>query len=251
MLKRALICVLIVLALSGCVKPAANTIPAATTPNATPGANASQMPAAFPSLPAVTPTSSASPTPFTPFTVKPGVDNLKIRVNPGLLFEALMMVQQTDELTVLGTAPGNQWTYIQTAAGTEGWVFSEFLQSSINLSQVPVREPKGVVVIKGRVLDASSTPIQGVGFDVSQGGGTSEASTNSVVTDTNGNFYAFLPDTASGTWTVSYTAIACKSNVWSDTACTTYKQGYTGSVDPLTQSVSLPQTGNPLLFTWR
>jgi uncharacterized protein YgiM (DUF1202 family) len=250
MLKRALICVLTLLALSGCVKPAGTTTPSAATPNATSGASASQVPGVFPSLPAVTPTSSASPTPFTPFTVKPAVDNLKIRVNPGLLFEAIMMVQQTDELTVLGTAPGNEWTYIQTATGTEGWVFSELLQSNVNLSQVPVREPKGVVVIKGRVLDAGSAPIQGVGFDVTQGG-AGEVSTNSVVTDANGNFYAFMPDTASGSWTVSYTAIACKSNVWSDTACTTYKQGYTGSVDPLTQSVSLPQTGNPLLFTWR
>jgi uncharacterized protein YgiM (DUF1202 family) len=240
---------MMLLALAACSKSAGNLQPAATS-TIPAGATASSMPGVFPSLPAVTPTSSASPTPFTPFTVKPSVDNLKIRVNPGLLFEALIMVQQTDELTVLGTSPGNEWTYIKTADGTEGWVFSQLLQSSVDLAQVPVREPKGLVVIKGRVLDAGGVPIQGVAFDVSQGG-AGDPSTNSAVTDANGIFYAFLPDTASGSWTVSYTAIGCKSNVWSDATCSTYKSGYTGSVDPLTQSVTLPQSGGPLLFTWR
>jgi uncharacterized protein YgiM (DUF1202 family) len=250
MLKKALICVLIALAVSGCSKSAGSLPPTSTS---TPAENmaASPMPQAFPSLPAiVTPTSSVSPTPFTTFTVQPAVDNLNIRVNPGTLFEVLMMVQKTDVLTVLGTAPGAEWTYVQTAASAEGWVHSELLQSSVDLAQIPVREPKNVLLIKGRVIDASGVPIQGVGFDVSLStAGT--PSTNSVVTDANGFFYSFLPDTASGAWTVSYTAIACKSNVWSDTTCTNYKAGYTGSVDPLTQTVNLPQSGDPLLFTWR
>ena len=113
-----------------------------------------------------------------------------------------------------------------------------------------MREPKGLVVIKGRVVDAGGLPIQGAAFDVSMGG-AGDPSTSSAVTDANGLFYAFLPDTASGTWTVSYTAIGCKSNVWSDSTCSTYKSGYTGSVDPVTQTVTLPQSGGPLLFTWR
>jgi hypothetical protein len=60
-----------------------------------------------------------------------------------------------------------------------------------------------------------------------------------------------MPETASGTWTVTYTTTACTSNVWNDTTCTTYKAGYTGSIDPPTQTVTLPQSGNPLLFTWK
>lgn len=248
MIKRVLICVLIVLAISGCSKSAKSIQPLAT-PTAG-GAKSSPAPATFPTLPAVTPTSSASPTPFTPFKVNPAVDNLKVRVNPGMLFEAMILTQQTDELTVLGMASGGQWIYIQTAGGTEGWVFSELVKSSVDLTRVPVREPKGVVVIKGRVLDASGTPIQGVGFDVSQSSG-SGSSVNSVVTDASGTFFAFLPDTSTGAWSVNYTSIACKSNVWSDTTCSTYKTGYTGSVDPLNQTVNLPQGGNLLQFTWR
>lgn len=173
-----------------------------------------------------------------------------MRVNPGMLFEAMILAQQTDELTVLGMAPGGEWIYIQTAGGTEGWVFSELLKSSVDLSKVPVRDPKGLILVKGRVVDASGTPIQGVGFDVSQKN-SAGSSSNSVKTDANGTFYSFLPDTASGAWSVTYTSIACKSNVWSDPTCSTYKTGYTGSVDPLNQTVNLPQGGTPLLFTWR
>jgi hypothetical protein len=75
------------------------------------------------------------------------------------LFDALIMVQQTDTLTVLGKAPGGEWMNIQTADGVEGWVFAELLKSAVNLEQVPVREPKDVILIKGRVLDVTGTPI--------------------------------------------------------------------------------------------
>jgi uncharacterized protein YgiM (DUF1202 family) len=243
MLKKVLILVLIVLALSACSKSASSTEATATVAAAAP------TPAIFPSLPALTPTSSASPTPFTPFNVKPGVDNLKVRMNPGYLFDALIMVQQTDTLTVLGKAPGGEWMNIQTEGGVEGWVFAELLKSAVNLEQVPVREPKEVILIKGRVLDAFGTPIQGVGFEIKQGTET-DTPTNIVLTDANGDFYSFLPAGSSGTWTVTQTAVACKSNVWSDSTCATYKAGYTGTVEPQTLTVSLPQ-GSPLAFTWK
>jgi len=255
MLKRALICILIVLLVTGCSKAMSSIPPTPTAAPATPLAAASAVaspnPSPFPSLPAVTPTSSASPTPFTPFTVKPLVDNLKLRVNPGFLFETLILLQQTDTLTVLGMAPGGEWIYVKNEAGNEGWVFAELLASSVDVRQVPVREPKGVLVIKGLVKDANGLPIQGVGFDVNQGATAGEPSGNNVNTDPNGMFYAFLPDSASGAWTVSYGSIACRSNVWSDTSCSTYKQGYTGNVDPISQTVNLPQSGEPLAFTWR
>ena len=250
MLKRTLICGLMILIAAGCSK-SATTLRPASTPTSSASPEASAQPAAFPSLPAITPTSSASPTPFVAFTVKPAVDNLKIRVNPGRLFEALMMVQQTDELTVLGTSPGGEWTYVQTADGSQGWAFSQLLQSSVDLSQVPVRQPKDVLVIKGQVtIDISAAPISGIVFDITHGEGT-EASSNPVVTDASGMFYAFLPDTASGTWKVSFTGIDCKSSVWSDSTCSTYEPGFTGNIDPPTQNLDLPQSGGPLKFVFR
>lgn len=249
MLKQILVIVLVVLALSGCSKAASKAVPT-STPIEIPSVEPSQVAVTPQNLIIVTPTNSASPTPFTEFTVNPAVDNLKIRVNPGMLFEALILAQQTDTLKVLGTAPGNEWTYIQTEAGVEGWVFTLLLKSSVDLTQIPVRQPKNVQLIKGRVLDAGGKPIKGVGFEVSLK--TEGETTNNVVTtDANGMFYAFMPETASGAWTVTQTAISCDSNVWSDNTCSTYKSGYTGNVDPLSQTVTLPQNADPLAFTWK
>jgi uncharacterized protein YgiM (DUF1202 family) len=241
MLKRILVLVLFVLALSSCSKSASSTDPTAT--------GTASTSVAFPSLAALTPTVSTNPTPYAPFTVKSGVDNLNVRMSPGYLFDVLMVVQPTDALSVLGKAPGGEWINVKTADGVEGWVFAELLKSDVDLEQVSVSEPKDVLLIKGRVLDAAGTPIQGVGFDVKQGT-EADALTNAVVTDANGEFFSFLPTTSSGAWTVTYTATACKSNVWSDSACSNYKAGYTGNVTPQTLTVNLPQ-GSPLAFTWK
>ena len=184
MFKKTLLFVLIMLAIAGCSKSAENITPVVTT-QVTPGTT--QPALIFPTIPPTTPTSSASPTPFTSFTVKPSVDNLKLRLNPGFLFDALRMVQQTDPLTVLGKAPGGEWTYVQTADGAEGWVFTQLLTSGIDLKQVPVREPKDVVLVKGRVLDANNIPIPGVGFLIAEGSST-DSSNNITHTDTNGDF---------------------------------------------------------------
>jgi len=237
MVKRFLLLSLFILMLAGCSKSADTAQATATVTSPAPGA--------LPNLPALTPTSSASPTPFTPFAAKPGVDNLKVRVNPGYLFDALLMAQQTDSLTVQGKAPGGEWIAVQTADGVEGWVFAELLKSDVDLDRIPMREPKDVALIKGRVLDATGIPIQGVTFDLKQGD-----LSNTVTTDANGDFYSYLPLDASGTWTVTQTGIACKSNVWSDKACSTYKTGYTGTVAPQTITVPLPQS-SPLTFSWK
>lgn len=242
MLKRTPFFIVLVLLVSACSKPASEATPTSTA--ATP-----ETGVPFPTLPAQTPTPSLSPTPFVPFTVKPAVDNLKVRMNPGYLFDAWGMVQQTDELTVRGKAPGGEWINVETAAGTQGWVFRELLTSTVNLEQIPVVTPTEVVVLTGRVLDVNGTPIRGVGLDVKQGS-EAEALSNPVVTDGNGEFFAFLPAEASGVWTVSYSAIGCPSNAWSDSTCSSYKTGYTGNLEPQTISVTLPQATS-LALTWK
>jgi hypothetical protein len=70
------------------------------------------------------------------------------------------------------------------------------------------------------------------------------------LTDANGEFFSFMPPNAHGEWTVSYAAIACKSNVWSDASCGSYKDPYRGSVEPQSTVVSLPQAGI-LEFLWK
>jgi hypothetical protein len=149
---------------------------------------------------------------------------------------------------VLGKAPGGEWIRVRTPEKVEGWVFWRLLLATVDVLEAPIIQPQNVPLIQGRVLDAGGTPIQGISFDVVQGKQTAIGN-NSVLTDSSGEFFAFLPAASKGSWTVSQTGIACESNVWTDASCTYYKNGYKGKVDPPSVDVVLPTTG-VLQFTW-
>jgi len=200
-------------------------------------------------VPSETPSITPSSTPFAPFTVSVWADNVNVRTNPGYLFPSLGLLSKGTTLTLLGKAPGGEWMAVRTPKGQRGWVFAQLIQSDVDLQSVPVIEPQDVQLIKGRVQDSAGTPIQGVGFAVAQGGGD-RPQTNTVLTDANGEFYSFMPLTARGSWTVTYNAIACKSNVWADNSCSTYKDSYRGMVEPQSMRVTLPPSGT-LEFLWK
>jgi hypothetical protein len=201
--------------------------------------------------PTILPTETPAPslTPFVPFIASVWADNVNVRTNPGYLFPALRLLVKGSNLTILGKAPGDEWMYVQTSDGKKGWVFTQLIESQVDVEAVPMVEPQNVQLIQGRVLDSMGTPIQGVGFAVVQGTGD-RPPMNIVQTDASGNFYSFMPLTANGQWAVNYNSIACKSNVWTDDSCSYYKVPYKGLVDPSSTAIFLPQK-EALEFTWK
>jgi SH3-like domain-containing protein len=201
--------------------------------------------------PSIMPSSTPFPTetPFVPFSASVWADNVNVRTNPGYLFPSLRLIAQGTSLTILGKSPGGEWMYARIPDGTTGWVFAQLVQSDVDLQAVPVIEPQGVQLIKGRVVDLQGTPIQGVGFSVLQGDGD-QPPMNHILTDSNGEFFSFMPLSASGEWNVVHDSIACKSNVWTDDTCSYYKDPYKGVVEPQSVVVTLPQT-NILEFLWK
>lgn len=239
MRKQAFLYFLFAIALSGCARPAS-----APLPTITPIAGTAFV---LPPTPLPSPTPAGTPTPFSAFQVNPAVDGLKLRVGPGFLFDALRLLSKDDVLTVAGKAPGGEWIQVTTRNGIQGWVFAELLDSDVDLQAIPVIQPEGLPVIRGRVFDVLGSPVAGVGFELKLEGA---AISTTAITDASGAFFAFLPPGASGTWTVTHTSVACKSNVWADATCSTYKPGYSGLVEPQTRTVTLPQT-DVLEFIWR
>jgi hypothetical protein len=173
---------------------------------------------------------------------------VRLRTGPGYQFAVLRQLAEGSAVTVLGKAPGGEWIRVRTAEKIEGWVFHYLLSSTVDLLGIPRIEPSGAQLVRGRVRDAAGTPIRGVTFNVFQGTDVN-VDVNTVVTDASGEFYSYLPLTAAGTWTVGYSGIACDSNVWTDTTCTDYINGYKGTVDPASQTVTLPFT-DELIFAW-
>ncbi len=68
------------------------------------------------------------------------------------------------------------------------------------------------------------------------------------MTDSSGNFFAFMPLSASGAWTISYTAVACTSNTM-DANCNC-RNNSCGRPYPDSLTVTLPHD-DVLIFAWR
>lgn len=188
-----------------------------------------------------------TPRPYVPFFVTNTVENLVLRSNPGYLFEAKTTLAPDTRLLVLGRAPGNEWIFVQTPFERTGWVFTELLERTDQYNKAPVIQPADMQIIVGQVLDAERKPITGIQFAFVQGT-TGTPPRNDATTDEFGIFYAFMPLTASGTWTVSFTAVHCTSNTM-DANCQCLG-GICGKPDPEVTSISLP-TDQLLKFTWK
>ena len=198
-------------------------------------------------VPSITPEPSA--TPFTPFAASVWADNVNVRTNPGYLFPSLKLLAKGTKFTVLGKAPGGEWIYSQLQDGQKGWIFSQLIESAVDLQQLPIIEPVEAQLIKGTVMDSAGLPIQGIGFTILQGKGGKTLS-NTVLTDFNGEFYSFMPLSSTGDWTVTFNAIACKSNVWVDDSCAEFKSPYKGLVEPQTAVATFPQPA-VMEFLWK
>jgi hypothetical protein len=175
------------------------------------------------------------------------VDNLNLRSNPGYLFPALLMMQKDTSLLVRGQSPGGEWISVQMPSNESGWVFAKLLVSDHPLDLIPFIQPENVQLVKGHVVDANNQPVTGVQFAITQGQGTN-APRNDAMTDAIGDFYAFMPLTASGEWYVSYVAIACTSNLM-DANCN-WKSGVVTQPDPVGISITLP-LASTLEFPWK
>jgi len=216
----------------------------ALTKTSAPTATFEPMPTVAPIM---APTEAPTPTPFATFEVTVWADGVKLRTNPGYLFPALRLLPQNTRLEVWGKAPGNEWVYVSTLTGEEGWVFADLIQTDINLTAIPVIEPEDVQTVRGRVVDLAGNPVSGIAFMLSPKG-SNEASRSDALTDVNGEFIAFLPETSSGGWTVAHTGISCKSNLM--TANCDCVDGICGTTEPQAVEVTLP-TDETLNFTWK
>ena len=190
------------------------------------------------SLPSVTPSG--------PVYVRTTAQNVNLRTQPGTLFPVSRVMAQGTRLQVLGLSPGGDWVYILNDEGINGWVGILFVDA-FPVEQILTVEPGEVQRITGRVLDTSGLPVSGIGFAIEQKTASKSLRTDAI-TDATGTFYAYLPQSVSGVWTVSHVSIACTSNLM-DANCNCLNN-VCGSPDPLSIPISLPSS-DPITFIWK
>lgn len=186
---------------------------------------------------------SVTPEEFGEVYVYTAVENVNLRVNPGLLFQVSRVLPQNARLELLGQSPGGDWVNVQNDEGIVGWVSHWVVTTDYQGPPLPVIEPEDVLLITGTMTTELGTPVSGIGFDLTQGSRRTDAMTNEE-----GRFYAYLPTNMSGTWTVKYVSVACTSNTM-DVNCNCVGN-YCGTAHPESMNVQLPQT-EPLNFVWK
>ena len=241
---RNLFLVLCALAVSACspsipITGASNTVSIETS---TPVSTPTELPTST-LQPSATPIPAPTVAPFVPFKALTTANFVNVRTSPGLLFSVSMNVPKDTVFTVMGRAPGGQWIFVLTPAGTKGWVFAKLLKGDQSLSSAPVIPPDQVQMITGRVTDGKGSSISGINFTVIQG-----TVRNEVMTDADGAFYVYLPSAASGEWAVSYTGIDCSSSLM-DTKCNC-KADICGAVSPPNVNIQVPSS-KPIDFIWK
>jgi uncharacterized protein YraI len=228
------------------------TLPSATasfTPIATltPGSTVKLTP-----IPSVGPSSSEQTStpagePFIPYFVKTSADNVNLRTFPGTLFPVSRLLANGTRLKVLGHSPGGDWLYVQTDEQIFGWVLVPLVNGGQDGGPTPLIVPQNVQVIKGQVVDLLGVPISGIGFAITQGSGPKAPRTDAT-TDATGNFFAYLPLSASGQWMVSYVSVACTSNTM-NANCNCINK-VCGRANPDSVIITLPASG-VLQFVWK
>ncbi len=244
---------ILVLFLFGCSASVPATTPQVTSSLPVSTFTSAPISTAQPEATTPVPTFSVLPTPFVPFYVYTAANNVVMRTNPGYLFDAELVLRSSSSLLVLGRTPGTEWILVQypfgqTGMDIAGWVYAQLLTpAQTDLRSAPLIQPGDVQLVRGHVADMNGNPISGVQFAF-VGGSSDNAPRNDAMTDEQGDFYAFMPPSYAGSWSVGYVALSCRSNVM-DANCNCLK-GVCGKVYPDSMNITLPYKGI-LNFIWK
>lgn len=246
--RSCLCAILLLIILGGCAPVAASPAGAAAS---APAVIFTAIPSFTAPAPTLAPPVSTLPSPRPPAAlgdlfVTVSADNVNLRTRPGTVFPVSRLLAKGTRLQLLGHAPGEEWLYVQTDSKVAGWVLTWLVTGGHDGGPTPEVTPGDVLVVRGKVVDRAGVPISGIGYAVTQGTG-SKALRTDASTDQTGQFYAYLPANATGTWSVSHVAVSCASNTM-DTNCNCI--GACGRSDPEGMTISLPAQ-EVLEFVWR
>jgi len=123
------------------------------------------------SVPTITNTPSATATEesFGEVYVYTSVENVNLRVQPGMLFQVSRVLAQNTRLRLLGQAPGGEWLYVRNDEPVSGWVNVNVVSAGYDGPPAPMVEPTDVILVTGKVVTSLGTPVSGIGFAIVQG----------------------------------------------------------------------------------
>lgn len=176
--------------------------------------------------------------------VEVSVEALNMRSGPGSVFEIVKRITKGSLLWILGRSQGDDWLLARDEANQAGWVSSNFIYYQGSLQDIPLFLPANALTITGRIVDQNQQPIPGVNLAVMKGNGSENVRTD-IYSDSEGNFYAYLPEDTTGPWTLEIVGVLCTSSIM-DANCK-----YSGDFSTDAFTIMVPgDIAIPLIFVY-
>ncbi len=160
------------------------------------------------------PLSTNTPAPFQPIKASITVDNFKLRVGPGFLFDAVALYDSNTSVLVMGRAPGDNWYFVQTENNRSGWMKMEYLDLAGDPATLPYISPTDVQTIVGHVRTKDTGAFaSGIGVMLSPQSGYNGTNGDNALTDANGTFYLYEPKRMEGEYFIELNGYNCEGNL--------------------------------------
>ena len=181
---------------------------------------------------------------LSPFPATVNVQVINLRAGPGTGFDVLGKYAQDAPVAVIGRALGDEWLLVETPAGQLGWMTYIFLAMETPLETLPIITSAYNILVKGTVTDSNGEPVDKVTVAIYQQTIAGELRSDDV-TNSAGEFFAFLPNGSQGRFSVAIVGVDCESSIMDD-ECT-----YEGAFDANgIAEITLPST-DPVNFIYR
>ncbi|MGD0708945.1 MAG: hypothetical protein ABSA51_10905 [Anaerolineaceae bacterium] len=160
-------------------------------------------------LPAETPTITPTPEPV---TAQVATATANLRRGPSMLDDVLSQINLGELVRVDGLAPGGEWAKVTTESAATGWMKLALLNFGTQTPSLPTISITDEYAIKGKVTDSTGKPLQDILLSLNRTVGDVYFE-NRMVTNADGEFYAFIPSQHVGTWTLEITGANCTATI--------------------------------------
>lgn len=211
-LKFLLVIGALLFALAACSQPTPAPLPTPTSTFSPLILVPTQGPTVQLPTPTLVPMPTATTGPFIPIEASVTVDNFLLREGPGRMFAQVNMYNIGDRVTLIAREPGNNWVLVQTRDFYSGWMNVDYLSFTGDVTPLPVIKVPNAQVVRGRVWNVNKTPATMIGVSIARINKPSPDFEDVAMTNSNGEWYLYVPQDFSGDWVIGTNSYSDKSN---------------------------------------
>ena len=128
------------------------------------------------------------------------------------MFDSIEMYDTGDRVTLFGREAGNNWVLVKTEDNYSGWMNVVGLSFTGDVTPLPIFAVPDAQVLHGRVWNVNKTPATKIGVSISRVQNPNPNLEDNSPTNSNGEWYIYLPLDFTGDWVVGTNSYSPESN---------------------------------------